>query len=164
MNNKDKFLSLVSEGDSSTLARNEWLIKNRSWLRKSQEIAMLILDSLEVKGWSQKKLALEMNVSPQLVNKWVKGNENFTLDSISKLEDVLDITILVISSETIYSGEELEKLGTSIRSNDELVPIPKRLRTNTHNKSIDVIPNSQIKERASIAVRDRKMNVPKIKA
>ena len=164
MNNKDKFLSLVSEEDSSTLARNEWLIKNRSWLRKSQEIAMLILDSLEVKGWSQKKLALEMKVSPQLVNKWVKGSENFTLDTIPKLEDVLDITILVISSETKHSGEEVEK-GSIINVNKVTeTPAPKTLRPNRRNTSLTDDRNTLTKDRASIAATERKRNSSKIKA
>lgn len=149
MNNKEKFLSLVSGEDSGTLAHNEWLIKNRSWLRKSQEIAMLILGSLEERGWSQKKLASEMNVSPQLVNKWVKGGENFTLDTISRLEDVLGIKILIISSEIKRSGKDVEKSTFSIGNRDESIPISKTLKTNRLDKSIDMDRTLRIKKRTS---------------
>jgi plasmid maintenance system antidote protein VapI len=35
-----------------------------------------------------------MQVSPQQINKWIKGNEKFSLDTLLKLQEVLDIPIL----------------------------------------------------------------------
>ena len=39
-----------------------------------------------------------MNVSPQQVNKWVKGKENFTLETLSRLEEALEIKLLAIDN------------------------------------------------------------------
>ena len=39
-----------------------------------------------------------MDVSPQYINKVVKGNENLTLETISKIESVLGITLIEIPS------------------------------------------------------------------
>jgi len=39
-----------------------------------------------------------MNVSPQQVNKWVKGKENFTLETLSRLEEALGINLLAIDN------------------------------------------------------------------
>lgn len=109
MSNKENFLALVSGEDSNTLTRNRWLIENRLWLRKSQDIAILILECIENKAWSQKKLASEMDVSPQMVNKWVKGSENFTLETISKLESVLGIKLVEINKFIPQKEESISK-------------------------------------------------------
>ena len=45
-----------------------------------------MLTLLEQKGWSQLRLAQEMGVSATQVSKIVKGQVNFTLESISRLE------------------------------------------------------------------------------
>ena len=92
--NKEKFLALVSEIDNQTEEKNNWLIANRAWLRVSQRIAFDILEQLDALGWTQKKLAEKMSVSPQYINKIVRGNENLTLETQVKLQQVLDIPIL----------------------------------------------------------------------
>ena len=72
----------------------QWRRDNRSWLRKSQKIAFDILQALRAQKKTQRDLAKEMNVSPQQVNKWVKGRENLTLETIDRLEKTLGISIL----------------------------------------------------------------------
>ena len=46
---------------------------------------------------SQKDLADMMGVSPQQVNKMVRGSENLTLETISKVEKALGIQLMEIS-------------------------------------------------------------------
>ena len=94
MNNKEKFLRLVSEEKTTTLERNKERIKNRAMLRESQKIALKVLSKLEELNWTQKDLAREMSVSPQHINKIVKGKENFSIDTQIKLQTILDIPIL----------------------------------------------------------------------
>lgn len=45
------------------------------------------------------KLAAIMNVSPKQVNKWVKGKENFTLETLSRIEETLKITLLAMDTQ-----------------------------------------------------------------
>ena len=92
--NREKFLALVSEIDTKTEEQAAWRIANRAWIHVSQDIAFDILERLDEWGWSQKDLAEKMGVSPQYVNKIVKGSENFTLESLVKLQTLLDIPIL----------------------------------------------------------------------
>jgi len=48
-------------------------------------------------GWSQKDLAEKMEVSPQLVNKWVKGKEyDFSLKQLLRIGDYLGIDLFEI--------------------------------------------------------------------
>ena len=90
----DKFMALVSPDKSNLLEKLQWEQKNRFWLRKSSDIALLILDRLDKLGLSKTELALKMHVSPSYVSKMVKGHENFTLETIVKHERVLGLQIL----------------------------------------------------------------------
>ncbi len=78
--------------------------KERSWKNYSQQIALEILEHLHVIGMSQKTFASQMNVSPQIVNKWLKGGENFTLETICKLEAALDLTLIAVQEKTEKSN------------------------------------------------------------
>ncbi|WP_017258503.1 helix-turn-helix transcriptional regulator [Pedobacter arcticus] len=94
MTNKEKFIQLVSPVKTDTLEQNKNRIKNRSMLKEAQGIALKVILKLDVLGWSQKDLALKMNVSPQYINKVVKGKENITIETQIKLQVLLDIPIL----------------------------------------------------------------------
>jgi len=84
MTNKENFLKLVSDKSTSTIPKIQTRIQNRSWLKHSQKVALKVLSSLKEQGLSQKDLAERMQVSPQIINRWVKGQENFTLETIGK--------------------------------------------------------------------------------
>jgi transcriptional regulator with XRE-family HTH domain len=104
MTNKEKFLALISKEESSTLEKNRERIKNRAMLRESQQIAIKVMKKLDELEWSQKDLAVAMNVSPQQVNKIVKGQENLTLETQIKLQTVLDIPILASYHEVKWDS------------------------------------------------------------
>ncbi len=94
MTNKEKFLQLISKEESTTLEKAKERIKNRAMLRESQKIALKILSKLDELDWSQKQLAEKMAVSPQYINKVVRGKENLTLETLIKLQEILDIPLL----------------------------------------------------------------------
>lgn len=94
MTNKEKFLTLVSGETTETIAKNSERIRNRSMLRESQKIALKVLTQLDKLGWTQKDLAQKLAVSPQQVSKIVSGKENLTLETIVKLQELLDIPLL----------------------------------------------------------------------
>jgi transcriptional regulator with XRE-family HTH domain len=74
---------------------------DKPWLKKSRAIAFKVLDALKSKKMTQVQLAELLEVSPQQVNKIVMGRENLTLDTISKLEDALGISLFVMPNELI---------------------------------------------------------------
>ena len=73
----------------------EYRRENKSWLRHSQHIALLMLDKMDEMNLTQKELASQMSVSQQYVSKILKGHENFSLETLAKIEDILHINILV---------------------------------------------------------------------
>lgn len=118
MTNKEKFLNLVSKEETKTLERAKARIARRSYTRYSKKIALSILIRLDELQWKQKDLAEKMEVSPQQVNKWVKGNENFTLETLGKLSAILGVELIQVPriKEPKLTAET--KLSTSISSYD----------------------------------------------
>jgi transcriptional regulator with XRE-family HTH domain len=109
MTNKEKFLALVSGKESETILEIKERNRNREMIEESQIIALKVLTRLDELQWSQKTLAEKMDVSPQQINKLVKGQENLTITTIIKLQEVLKIPILAS-----YYEKALEKLGEII--------------------------------------------------
>ena len=72
----------------------DFLETNKSWLRHSQNIAMLMLDRMEELGMSQKQLAEKMNCSPQYISKVLRGRENLSLETLTKIENALEISLI----------------------------------------------------------------------
>jgi ribosome-binding protein aMBF1 (putative translation factor) len=63
-------------------------------LEKSRIIAINILAQLRKLAMSQKDLAEKLQVMPQTVNSWVKGNSNFTIETILRIEEVLGVELI----------------------------------------------------------------------
>lgn len=92
-----RFEKLVSQEKSGWLEKAKWRENNHTWLEKSAWIAIKILKALKEQQLSQKDLAEKMQVSAQYVNKIVKGSENFSLETITKLERALNIQLIEVA-------------------------------------------------------------------
>ena len=101
-NMKEKIDNLLSKEPSRWMEKALRDEANEAWLERSSNIALRILGALQATGMSQKELAEQIGVSPQQVNKIVKGRENLTLETIVKLEGALGIVLLMLppSSES----------------------------------------------------------------
>lgn len=91
----EKLLAL-SGGHTSTWSDDaDFRLKNHKWLRYSGNVAIRALAAIEDKeGMTQKQLAEIMGVSPQQINKILKGHENLTLESIAKLSEALGVELI----------------------------------------------------------------------
>ncbi|MCD6180436.1 MAG: helix-turn-helix transcriptional regulator [Bacteroidales bacterium] len=96
-------MSEIRDNLNSLATKSDWIEKankrqeNKEWLKHSQKIALKVLRTLRKEKISQKNLAEIIGVSPQYVNKIVKGKENLTLETISKLEKALAIDLMGVS-------------------------------------------------------------------
>lgn len=93
---KDKISKLIVNEPSDWMDQVEYYEKNKAWLDKSAEIAVRILSTLRKLSLSQKDLAEMTGVSPQYVNKVVKGQENLSLETICKIERALGINLVEV--------------------------------------------------------------------
>lgn len=71
----------------------EWRRANRSWLRRSQAIAMKLLDKRDEMHWTQQQMAKKLGCTQQYISRIFQGKENLSLEMLSKIEDSLDIKI-----------------------------------------------------------------------
>lgn len=91
-----KLQNVISTEESKWQEESEFRAINEKWLKHSQAVALKVLRAIREEGISQKILAERVKVSPQLVNKWVKGKTNFTFETIAKLEAALNIKLMDI--------------------------------------------------------------------
>lgn len=82
--------------DSKWLEQAKWRAENEAWLDISFSIALMIGRWLRANGITQKELAERLGYSPQYVSKILKGSENLTLETITKIEKVLGIKLIEV--------------------------------------------------------------------
>lgn len=118
--NLEKFKALVSGSNQQWLENVKWRKQNREWLKKSAAIALAVLRKLREQGMTQKDLADQLNISAQQVSKLLKGRENLTLETISKLEAVLNLDLVsvpvyvtTVTKEVEISASSMSWLGQS---------------------------------------------------
>ena len=71
------------------------------------DIVVRVNQILKAKAWSQKDLADRIGKKPSEINKWLKGEHNFTLRSLAKLQAELGEPIIEVKSqETTFSKEK----------------------------------------------------------
>lgn len=98
MKTREETIKKLNEHRSTTPSKwrenAEWRMANKSWLRYSQRIAMMMLDKMEELGLTQKALAERMGCSQQYISRVLKGTENLSIETISKIENALHLEIL----------------------------------------------------------------------
>jgi transcriptional regulator with XRE-family HTH domain len=107
--NIDKFESLVSPLKSGWYAKAEERIQNKAWKDKAFDIALRVIRHIRDNKISQVRLADEMGVTPQYINKILQGKENMTLESICRIESALGISLI----EVVYSQTKDYEVETS---------------------------------------------------
>ena len=98
MKSRDEIISRLNEHSDSNTSRwrekAEWRMANKSWLRYSQHIAMMMLDRMEELELTQKSVAERMGCSQQYISRVLKGTENLSIETIAKIESALGLEIL----------------------------------------------------------------------
>lgn len=98
MKTKEEIITNLKRHQSATPSKwrenAEWRIANKEWLRYSQHIAMMMLDKMEELGLTQKSVAERMGCSQQYISRVLKGTENLSIETISKIESALNLSIL----------------------------------------------------------------------
>ena len=97
MTKNNERLTALSKGTKSRWLENaEKRKESEKWSERSTKIALNVLEILRQKKMSKQELADRMQVSAQYISKIVKGKENLTLETISKLESALEVGLIDI--------------------------------------------------------------------
>lgn len=100
--------ALQNAKPSKWLEEAKWRIENEDWLDLSFEIALRVYTKLKEEGKTQAWLAEQMGCSAQYVGRLLKGQENLTLQTITKLESVMGINLIALASPTQMISWELD--------------------------------------------------------
>lgn len=74
---------------------------------KKMHIAAMIADAIEAKGWGKKQLADKMGKKPSEITKWLSGTQNFTMDTLNDIGQILDIEFLNLSAISKKAGKTI---------------------------------------------------------
>lgn len=75
-----------SETPSQWREEAEWRHDNREWLNYSRRIAVKLLSYMKREHLTQSAMAERMDCTQQYVSKILKGTENLSLETLTKLE------------------------------------------------------------------------------
>src|SRR5674476_257768 len=100
--NTEKFDALVSPNISGWHEKADERIANKVWQDKAFDIALRVIRHIRSNKISQVKLAVEMQMKPQSLNRILQGKENLTLETICRIEEALGIRLI----EVVYSNTE----------------------------------------------------------
>lgn len=102
-NIKNRLFSLVSDKKSNWLENAKWRKDNEYWLDTSFLISVKILSALSKNRnmnndlpKNKDELAEAMNCSPQYITKILRGKENLQIETICKIQQILNIKIIEI--------------------------------------------------------------------
>lgn len=62
-------------------------------------LAAKIKDAMDAKGLRKKEFAAMLNQKPSVITKWLSGTHNFTTDTLSDIQDVLNIKLLAVEEK-----------------------------------------------------------------
>lgn len=93
---KERIRKYVSEEPSNWIVQADKYEVDKDWLDKSALIAIKILRTIRSQSLTQKELAESIGVTPQYINKVVKGRENLTLETVCKIERSLGISLISV--------------------------------------------------------------------
>lgn len=97
MTMKEKLKKLSSVERSNWIEEAEEDLRHAGARLKAWKLALRVLALLREKGLTQAQLAKKMGVTRQQVSKIVKGKENFTFETVDKLEKALGETLMTIA-------------------------------------------------------------------
>ena len=75
---------------------------------------------LKEKGYSQKDLAEKLDKKPSEISKWLKGDHNFTLRSLAKLEAELGAPLFYVPKTKSFISDGGSKTSFTIYNNIQL--------------------------------------------
>lgn len=126
VNNIKKRLEESSKQDKSWIERAKYRIDNKSWLDISFSIAVHVLSALkankeaDVFPKTQKELAEALSCSPQYVSKLLKGTENLQLETITKIEQILNVKLIQVPEFETSLTMKLEPSGILAEPDEQI--------------------------------------------
>ena len=102
--------------------------EEKRYIKKNMAIVNAIYQALERKNMKASDLAKKMGKSPAEISKWLSGMHNITLQSITKLEAILDEDIVLTPSVAQSQYERTKYVTFKMQAN------PNRIQEISYDK------------------------------
>ena len=111
------------------------------WQRKSLAIANKVLRTLLERDMKKSDLAAKLGVSSAMVTKYLIGGCNFTLETITKLEDALGVELMQVDEPAF---DEKGSINQQISNISVSMEIEALLVNRTTKEKEPNVPNNQL--------------------
>lgn len=143
--NIEKLRQMAKPSSQESIEKAKFRKENAKWIRMSQDIALTIAYYLRNNKITQKELAEKLDVSPAYVGKLLKGQENLTLETISKIQCVLNEEIVNIVKP--YMTQQLVCSISPIRAS---ISSENMISSATY-KAVEIISSNSFSKRENVA-------------
>ncbi len=130
---KNKLVQNSKKDNTGWLEKAKWRQENQDWLDISFDISVYILATLRankkegVFPKNQKEFALLLDCTPQYVNKLLKGTEKLNIETISKIQKALGITIINLGTKALEIEIVAQQQEVYIKPKEKLVTTYQKL-------------------------------------
>ena len=97
---------------------DETPLDKRIFVKKYADIVVRISQLLKAKGWNQQQLSQALDKRPSEISKWLKGEHNFTLSSLTKLEAELGEEIIFVPRSHSFKVSSAKKIQMTVYKNE----------------------------------------------
>jgi transcriptional regulator with XRE-family HTH domain len=129
---------------------------NLTWLHRSSQIASKIMNALATRNMTQAELANRLGVSRQHISKIIKGQENLTLESIAKIEQVLKVVLISVPRNEIGSEKIRPLIYHSFEEKRQLEKNLSRATSKAKRKAVSLSLMSIFHDLGEQSKRNRK--------
>lgn len=133
--------------DSGWLEKAKWRQENEDWLDISFSIAVKMLSALSANKKTdtfprnQKELAEAMSCSAQYVNKLLRGQENLQIETICKVQRILNIKLIEVPKAVITQTVQYQPTDTWLGTLKVKSPVT---TTQTSYSNLKIIDNYEL--------------------
>lgn len=78
--------------------------KELARIRRRMMLAAKIEEAMKRKGYNQRRFAKMMGKSPTVISEWLSGDRNFTIDTLTDIEEVLGVHLLDVTIMTTVNA------------------------------------------------------------
>ena len=78
--------------------------KELARIRRRMMLAAKIEEAMKRKGYNQRRFAKMMGKSPTVISEWLSGDRNFTIDTLTDIEEVLGVQLLDVTIMTTVNA------------------------------------------------------------
>ncbi|MBL7798490.1 MAG: helix-turn-helix transcriptional regulator [Saprospiraceae bacterium] len=97
--------------------------ETRQFVKRYGELVARIYDLLEEKGWTQKDLAAKLDKSPSEISKWLSGEHNLTLRTLTRLEVELGEDLIQIPKTRKFQVNSTKVIHLEFARSNKNIPM-----------------------------------------